>query len=146
MKEQTRMFTADMIAPCGLDCSICKRALAETDPCPGCKGPDERKPSFCSERCGIILCEKKKENGYAFCDECPDYPCDDVMEKEDRYTSQYPLYESPLKNLRTIRETGMEAFLEHERKQWTCGECGGVISVHTGACSGCGKQYGTQIT
>ena len=71
---------------------------------------------------------------------------DDVMEKEDRYTSQYPLYESPLKNLRTIRETGMEAFLEHERKQWTCGECGGVISVHTGACSGCGKQYGTQIT
>ena len=29
------MFTADMIAPCGLDCSICKRALAETRPCAG---------------------------------------------------------------------------------------------------------------
>ena len=26
------MFTKDMIAPCGLDCSICKRALAETHP------------------------------------------------------------------------------------------------------------------
>ena len=24
------MFTKDMIAPCGLDCSICKRALAGT--------------------------------------------------------------------------------------------------------------------
>ena len=27
------MFNADMIAPCGLDCSICKRALAETGGC-----------------------------------------------------------------------------------------------------------------
>ena len=28
------MITAGMIAPCGLDCSLCKRALAETNPCP----------------------------------------------------------------------------------------------------------------
>ena len=38
------MFTPDMIAPCGLDCSICKRALAETDPCAGCRGPNNNKP------------------------------------------------------------------------------------------------------
>ena len=49
-------ITAQMIAPCGLDCSICKRALAETDPCPDCLGPDEHKPEFCAKRCGIILC------------------------------------------------------------------------------------------
>ena len=24
-------------------------------------------------------------------DECPDYPCEDVMEKENRYTSQYQI-------------------------------------------------------
>ena len=138
------MFSPDMIAPCGLDCSICKRALAETDPCAGCKGPNDHKPPFCSEKCGIILCAKRKENGYSFCDECPDYPCEDVMEKENRYTSKYPLCESPLKNLRSIRETGMEAFLKNEREQWTCKACGSVISVHTGICSGCGKQYGLQ--
>ena len=56
MKEN--MFTAEMIAPCGLDCSLCKRALSETDPCPGCLGPDKNKPEFCSEKCGIILCRK----------------------------------------------------------------------------------------
>ena len=145
MEEQKSMFTAAMIAPCGLDCSICKRTHDEPDPCPGCSGPDEHKPSFCSELCGIILCGKRKDNSWAFCDECPDYPCDDVMAKEKRYTSKYPLYESPLKNLRAIREAGMEAFLESERKQWTCRECGGVISVHTGTCSGCGKQYGVQV-
>ena len=90
------MFTKDMIAPCGLDCSICKRALAGTDPCAGCRGPNDNKPEFCSERCGIILCEKRKSNGYSFCDECPDFPCADVMEKETRYGSQYPLRESPV--------------------------------------------------
>ncbi len=138
-------INAGMIAPCGLDCAICKRALAETDPCPGCLGPDEHKPEFCAKRCGIILCGKRRENGYRFCDECPDYPCGDVLEKENRYTSAYPLYESPKKNLQAIREKGMEAFIADERNQWTCGECGHVVSVHTGVCSGCGKQYGAKV-
>lgn len=47
------MITAEMIAPCGLDCSLCKRALAETNPCPGCHGPNENKPEFCAERCPV---------------------------------------------------------------------------------------------
>ena len=117
-------ITAEMIAPCGLDCALCKRALAETDPCPGCHGPDEHKPDFCANRCGIILCRKRRENGY---------------------DSKYPLYESPGKNLQDIRALGMEKFLENERKQWTCAECGHIVAVHTGVCSGCGKQYGAQV-
>ena len=108
------MFTDDMIAPCGLDCSICSRAQIEDDPCPGCNGPDENKPDFCANRCGIILCRKRKDNGYTYCDECPDYPCEDVMEKENRYTTQYPLRESPLENLRAIREDGMELLCDPE--------------------------------
>ena len=97
------MFKADMIAPCGLDCNICAQALSAADPCPGCNGPDENKPEFCARYCGIILCGKRRENGYQYCDECPDYPCADVMEKENRYTTQYPHRESPLENLRMIR-------------------------------------------
>ena len=68
------MFTANMIAPCGLDCSICKRVLAETSPCAGCRGPNDNKPEFCSSGCGIILCEKRRANAYSLCDECPDFP------------------------------------------------------------------------
>lgn len=131
------MFTADMIAPCGLDCSICSRAQIKDSPCPGCNGPDEHKPDFCANRCGIVLCEKRRENGYRFCDACPDFPCEDVMEKENRYTTQYPLRESVLENLRMIREEGMEAFLRRERQMWTCPECGSPVCVHTGICSGC---------
>ena len=139
------LFTAGMIAPCGLDCSLCKRALDEEDPCPGCNGPDENKPDFCREKCGVILCRKRREKGYAYCDECPDYPCADVKEKEDRYTSQYPLYESPARNLKDIREKGMAKFLEEQRERWTCGDCGGVVCVHTGICCGCGRQYGARV-
>ena len=131
------MFTEEMIAPCGLDCSLCRKAHDERNPCPGCKGPEADKPEFCAALCGIILCQKRKENGYKYCDECPDYPCADVMEKETRYTSQYPLRESPVENLRMIREQGIEAFLALERRRWTCPRCGAPVVVHTGVCSGC---------
>lgn len=135
------MFTADMIAPCGLDCSLCRKAHDKVNPCPGCNGPDEGKPEFCTSLCGIIICAKRKSNGYEYCDECPDFPCEDVMEKENRYTAAYPLYESPISNIRLIREKGMEAFLEKQRNEWTCSECGGPICVQTGICRDCGRKY-----
>ncbi len=84
------MFKANMVAPCGLDCNICSQALIEDDPCQGCNGPDDHKPEFCAMHCGIVLCEKRRKNGYKYCDECPDYPCEDVIEKENRQNLQYP--------------------------------------------------------
>ena len=126
---------------CGLDCSLCAQAQLEENPCPGCNGPDEPdKPEFCSKLCGIVNCDKRKQNGWDFCDACPDYPCEDVMEKENRYTSKYPLCESPIENLKYIREHGMEEFLELERKQWACKSCGSPVAVHTGRCCRCGSS------
>ena len=138
------MFKADMVAPCGLDCNICAQALMETNPCQGCNGPDDHKPAFCAKHCEIILCRKRRENGYQYCDECPDYPCVDVMEKEDRYTTQYPHRESPLENLKMIREKGMDAFLAYERQHWTCPDCGSPFSVHHKTCHTCGNRITTK--
>ncbi len=134
------MFKANMIAPCGLDCNICSQALLKNDPCPGCNGPDNHKPEFCAMYCGIILCRKRRENGYQYCDECPDYPCGEVMEKETRYTTQYPHRESPLENLQTIREHGMDTFLKNEESMWTCPTCGKPFSVHDRCCPHCGEK------
>ena len=83
------MFKAEMVAPCRLDCNICSQALIADDPCQGCNGPDDHKHEFCARYCGIILCRKRRENVYTYCDECPDYPCEDVIEKEERYTTEY---------------------------------------------------------
>ena len=134
------MFKAGMIAPCGLDCNICTQALIKHNPCQGCNGPNDHKPEFCARHCGIILCRKRRANGYQYCDECPDYPCEDVMEKETRYTTQYPHRESPLENLRMIREIGMDTFLEQERKLWSCPQCGKPFSVHNRNCPHCGRR------
>ena len=93
------MFSAEMIAPCGLDCSLCMFAHASEKPCLGCNVDSDTKPAFCASWCKIIPCEKRVKNGYQYCDECPDYPCEDMMERETRYTTAYPLKESPMQNL-----------------------------------------------
>ena len=134
------LFTKEMIAPCGLDCSLCMFAHAKEKPCLGCNVDSDSKPAFCASWCKIIPCEKRVKNGYEFCDECPDYPCEDMMERETRYTTAYPLKESPMQNLKDIRTMGMEAFLEQQRKRFTCAKCGGPICIHNGICRDCGSK------
>ena len=134
------IFTKEMIAPCGLDCSLCMFAQAKEKPCLGCNVDSDSKPAFCASWCKIIPCEKRLKNGYEFCDECPDYPCEDMMERETRYTTAYPLKESPMQNLKDIRAMGMEAFLEQQRKRFTCAKCGGPICIHNGICRDCGSK------
>ncbi len=134
------MFTEKMIAPCGLDCNLCSQAHKKKHACPGCMGSDENKPAFCSQGCPIVRCSERAAHHYRFCDECSHFPCSHLTEIEQRYGSQYVLQESPLHNLRTIREKGILFFLQEEKKQWTCPECGGVISVHNGICSQCRKS------
>lgn len=41
-------------------------------------------------------------------------------------------------NLETIKERGIEQFLEREREKWQCPDCSGVISCHNGICFNCG--------
>lgn len=66
-------------------------------------GSGTDKPESCSARCTIIQCEKRKQGGFRFCHECEDYPCAFIQERENRYQTQYPLKESSLTNLETIR-------------------------------------------
>lgn len=135
------MFPPTMLAPCGLNCGLCSEALKKENPCAGCLGDNENKPEFCSMRCKIAACRLRKELADGFCDSCAQYPCEEMLEREHRYTTAYPMAESPMDNLRRMRCEGTEKFLASEWKKWTCGECGGVICVHTGVCSRCGRLY-----
>lgn len=130
-----------MIAPCGLNCAICKRALQKDEPCPGCLGESEHKLDFCAHKCLIKRCETRAGLPDRFCDGCAEYPCTDVMEKEIRYSTAYPVIETPIGNLAYMRKNGMDALLERERLRWTCPACGGIVCAHTGACADCGREY-----
>ena len=138
------MFNPNMVAPCGLDCTICTAALKADKPCPGCNGSNENKPDFCATRCEIINCSNRQALHGDYCDVCSQYPCEYIKEREYRYQNQYPLPESPMSNLKKIRANGMSCFLEEQSKEWTCPECGGIICVHTGLCNRCLKNFGQE--
>lgn len=130
-----------MIAPCGLDCSLCVAALKKENPCSGCMGSDEYKPEFCSKLCKIKNCENLTYKQYRFCSECPDYPCEMSKTTESRYMSEYVMRESPLTNLMDIQNSGINEFLLKQREKWTCKKCDGIVCVHTGICSKCEEKY-----
>lgn len=139
------MNQAHMIAPCGLNCALCSHYLEGIEPCEGCNGPDDKKPDCCRIECAIVHCEKRRALPGGFCDACPDFPCADILEKETRYSNAYPMVETPIGNLAYIRRHGMAQFITQEEKRWSCPDCGALICVHDGLCSGCGGKYTTRI-
>ena len=129
-----------MIAPCGLNCTVCSEALRKESSCVGCRN-EGYKGEYCANICKIVKCEIRKTLPDGFCDECPQYPCREIVDKECWYANDYPMIESLMGNLAFIRENGIEKFLQREKKRWTCSDCGRIISVHDGICYGCGKNH-----
>ena len=134
------MFKENMIAPCGLNCGICHETLRKENPCTGCLGPNETKSDYCANHCKISVCDIRQTLPDRFCDQCPQFPCSEMTDKEIWYANTYPMVESLMGNLALIRKEGMEKFLQLEAERWGC-TSGGTICVHTGICSGCGKEY-----
>ena len=60
------IFTENMIAPCGIDCSLCSMAHKKENACPGCMGPDVDKPEFCSVRCTIFSANREETMVFGF--------------------------------------------------------------------------------
>ena len=105
------------IGACGLDCGLCPRYYtAGPSRCPGCCGPDffNKHPT-----CSIITCCVKKNN-LEVCGECPEFPCDKFKNPEEYQaleTSAYPPYSKIMPNLNFIKEHGIKALIEQQRKQ-----------------------------
>lgn len=137
-----KSITADRnkIAPCGLNCAVCSEALRKESSCVGCRN-EGYKGEYCANICKIVKCEIRKTLPDGFCDECPQYPCREIVDKECWYANDYPMIESLMGNLAFIRENGIEKFLQREKERWTCSDCGRIISVHDGICYGCGKNH-----
>ena len=125
-----------LIAPCGMNCSICMAYLREKNKCPGCREFNADKPVTIA-RCKIKNCANIQAGKAIYCYECENYPCARLKHLDKRYRTKYGM--SMIENLGNIRENGIEKFLENEKIRWTCPQCGGTICVHKGRCSSCGK-------
>ena len=126
-----------LIAPCGLNCALCRAYLRSKNKCPGCRADYADKPVTRS-RCKIKNCQIRQNGKMKFCISCSCLPCPDLKRLDKRYRSKYNM--SVVENLEHIKKFGIKKFVKNEKARWTCSECGDTICVHQAACIGCGKK------
>jgi hypothetical protein len=126
-----------LIAPCGMNCGICRAYLREKNKCTGCRGIDANKPLTCV-KCKIKNCKVFQKGKVKFCFKCQNFPCDNLKHLDKRYRTKYNM--SMIKNLESIKKLGIRKFIRNEKLKWACIECGGIICVHKGYCVDCGRR------
>ena len=126
-----------LIAPCGMNCGICRGYQREKNKCVGCREIDVNKP-ITRAKCKIKNCNELKKNNLKYCYQCEIFPCTRMKTLDKRYRTKYNM--SMIENLESIRKFGIRKFIANEKIRWTCSNCGSIICVHSGCCSNCGNK------
>jgi len=117
---------SSLIAPCGMNCTVCIAYLREKNRCGGCRGSNENKSNSCI-KCVIKNCEILKQNKWKFCsDKCEKYPCTRLKNLDKRYRTKYQM--SMIENLEFIEDVGIRKFIKHEKERWIKGD--NIFCVH----------------
>ncbi|MDZ4182647.1 MAG: DUF3795 domain-containing protein, partial [Candidatus Cloacimonadaceae bacterium] len=67
--------------------------------------------------CFVTCCTAK---GYENCSQCPDMPCEEISKFANDGHKHHAMI---LPNLMRIREIGMQAWLEEQKRAYTCKHC-----------------------
>jgi len=102
---------AVLIAPCGVNCGVCKAHLRKNKKCPGC-----RNDRIVHIACVIARCEELKNSLSGFCYECVKFPCRKIKHLDERHRRKMGI--SNIKNLEIIKEKGISYFLQREDEKW----------------------------
>jgi len=132
--KMTGEITVTMLAPCGMNCSVCYVHLKKKKPCLGCWGQEDSKPEHC-RKCQIKTCATERE--IDFCSSCLTFPCAIIKRLDKSYRQRYGV--SLIENALRLKMMGAERYLSEEREKWTCPDCGGIVSLHDRVCSDCGS-------
>ena len=131
--SSAKKMKSKLIAPCGMNCRLCRAYIRERNPCPGCNENDV-KPA-----CRFKTCAVKAAGKFKYCFSCDQFPCSQLQHLNKRYTTKYGM--SMIANLETIRQFGMSNFIKRERERWKCVKCGEIICVHDAECGSCGHRW-----
>ncbi len=135
---KTNAFRTVLIAPCGMNCRLCRAYVRDRNPCPGCRADDADKPKTRVE-CRIKTCDHITKGKVRYCCSCDSFPCAELNHLDKRYRTKYGM--SMIDNLKNIKESGIRKFIESERQRWTCPDCGRIICVHKPECLSCGRKW-----
>jgi hypothetical protein len=132
-------FSAELMAPCGMNCTLCSAYLAGSVVSP----TGTRKMTTCAgcrprgKNCAFIKrdCERLSGGTIGFCCECPTFPCEKLRKLDSSYRRKYSY--SMIDTLQMIKDRGLEATLEEQRERYKCQRCGGVLCIHNGKCYHC---------
>ena len=132
-------FTPELIAPCGMNCAICKGYLAYTHGVPRQRG----KVTYCAgclprqKNCYIKRnCRKLTHRQIRYCYECEALPCEKLAHLDKRYRERYGM--SMVEDLKMLKAKGMDEFLKIKAEEYGCPRCGDVVCVHDRKCYSCG--------
>ena len=131
------VLNTSLIAPCGMNCSLCSAYQREKNHCAGCITIGLPKVNHCST-CAIRNCEMLKEGKSKYCFSCRKYPCSRIKHIDKRYRTRYGM--SMIENLDTIKSAGIRKFVNSEKEKWACPNCSHIICVHKKLCLVCGKK------
>ena len=134
---KTTAIRATLIAPCGMNCSLCRAYTRQKNACPGCRGDDSGKPKT-RVTCGIKNCEKMLRDKIGYCFRCGRFPCDRLNHLDERYRTKYGM--SMIGNLAQIKKFGLRHFIRNEKEKWACPGCGQLLCVHEPQCLSCGHE------
>ena len=135
---KTGSIPTTLIAPCGMNCRLCRAYTRDRKACPGCLGDDRFKAKSCVS-CRIKNCERMADQGIRYCFGCDDFPCARLNHLDKRYRTKYGM--SMIANLEYIRKFGIRHFIKAEREKWACPECGELLCVHKANCLSCQRKW-----
>jgi hypothetical protein len=136
--EKKNAINATLIAPCGMNCRLCRAYSRDKKACPGCRGDDSGKPKT-RVTCRIKNCEKMVKGKVGYCFDCDSFPCDRLNHLDERYRTKYGM--SMINNLNEIKEFGIRCFIGNEKERWACPACGDLICVHQPQCLSCEHKW-----
>ena len=137
MMTKLKKTNSKLIAPCGINCRLCRAHIRNIKACPGCR--DDIFKSKSCVACLIKNCEKLINGCFKYCFSCDELPCAQISHLEKRYTSKYGV--SVLHNLKEIQTNGIRSFVRNENKKWICSNCGEIICMHKVQCISCGHAW-----
>lgn len=141
----TNKFTSELIAPCGMNCGICRAYLAYIHGVP----TKRRKVTHCAgcrpraKNCYVIRgCPKLRKHEIDSCTQCDTGLCKNLAHLDKRYRERYKM--SMVENLKELKTHGIETFLKIQQEKYRCPNCGDVVCVHDESCYSCGYRKETK--